>query len=202
MSRTDTDALFNGAIEEIRGALAVGAAEEVDRLCDEILKAHRIATYGVGREGLMMRAFCMRLMHLGLDAHVVGDMTTPALGRGDLLLVSAGPGSFSTVVALVGVAHAAGARTAAITAQPAGDVPKSVDAVIHLRAQTMADDLPQNTSDFPGAPGDRGGRTSVLPMGSLYEAAMLIFFDIVSIVLRERTGQTMDGMRSRHTNLE
>jgi 6-phospho-3-hexuloisomerase len=39
-------------------------------------------------------------------------------------------------------------------------------------------------------------------MGSLYEAAMLIFFDIVSIVLRERTGQTMDGMRSRHTNLE
>jgi 6-phospho-3-hexuloisomerase len=188
MSRTDTDALFTGAIDEIRGALAHGAAEEVDRLCDEILKAHRIATYGVGREGLMMRALCMRLMHLGLDAHVVGDMTTPPLGKGDLLLVSAGPGSFSTVAALVGVAHAAGARTAAITAQPAGDVPKSVDAVIHLRAQTMAD--------------DRGGKTSVLPMGSLYEAAMLIFFDIVSIVLRDRTGQTMDGMRSRHTNLE
>jgi 6-phospho-3-hexuloisomerase len=39
-------------------------------------------------------------------------------------------------------------------------------------------------------------------MGSLYEAAMLIFFDVVSIVLRERTGQTADGMRSRHTNLE
>ncbi len=192
MSGTDTDALFTGAIDEIRGALAAGAAEEVDRLCDEILKAHRIATYGVGREGLMMRALCMRLMHLGLDAHVVGDMTTPPLGHGDLLLVSAGPGSFSTVAALVGVAHAAGARTVAITAQPAGDVPKSVDAVIHLRAQTMADD----------SPGHRGGKTSVLPMGSLYEAAMLIFFDIVSILLRERTGQTMDGMRSRHTNLE
>jgi len=48
---------------------------------------------------------------------------------------------------------------------------------------------------------DRGG-ASVLPMGSLYEAAMLVFFDIVSILLRERTGQTMDGMRVRHTNLE
>jgi 6-phospho-3-hexuloisomerase len=118
---------------------------------------------------------------------MVGDMTTPALGPGDLLVVSAGPGSFSTVKALLGVAHTAGARTAAITAQPEGDVPRGADATIHLRAQTMAD--------------DKSG-ASVLPMGSLYEAALLIFFDVVSIVLRERTGQTADGMRSRHTNLE
>ena len=183
-----TEELFSGALGEVRAVLESGAAREADALCDEILKAKRIATYGVGREGLMMRAFCMRLMHLGLDAHVVGDMTTPHLGHGDLLFVSAGPGAFSTVAALVGVAHEAGARTAAITAQPAGAVPKSVDVVIHLRAQTMAD--------------DQGGKTSVLPMGSLYEAAQLLFFDIVSILLRDRTGQTMDGMRSRHTNLE
>src|SRR5258706_16339876 len=183
----DTDALFSGALDEIRGALASGAAEEVDRLCDELLGARRIATYGVGREGLMMRALCMRLMHLGLDAHVVGDMTTPHLGSGDLLVVSAGPGTFSTVNALLAVARDAGARTAVVTAQPDGPALRSADMVIHLRAQTMAD--------------DKGG-ASVLPMGSLYEAAMLIFFDIVSIVLRERTGQTMEGMRARHTNLE
>jgi 6-phospho-3-hexuloisomerase len=117
----------------------------------------------------------------------VGDMTTPHVGKGDLLFVSAGPGTFSTVNALLGVARNAGARTAVITAQPDGPAPRAADTVIHLRAQTMAD--------------DKGG-TSVLPMGSLYEAAMLIFFDIVSIRLRERTGQTMEEMRSRHTNLE
>jgi len=183
----DTDALFAGALDEIRAVFDSGAAAEVDMLCDELLKARRIACYGVGREGLMMRALCMRLMHLGLDAHMVGDMTTPALGAGDLLVVSAGPGYFSTVKALQAVAHQAGARTVAVTAQPDGEVPSAADAVIHIRAQTMAD--------------DKGGK-SVLPMGSLYEAAMLVFFDIVSIVLRERTGQTMEGMRSRHTNLE
>ena len=183
----NTDSLFAGALDEIRAVLEDGAAAEVDRLCDELLNARRIASYGVGREGLMMRALCMRLMHLGLDAHMVGDMTTPALGEGDLLVVSAGPGSFSTVRALVGVAHSAGARVAAVTAQLTGEVPSAADVVIHLRAQTMAN--------------DKGG-ASVLPMGSLYEAAMLIFFDIVSIVLRERMGQTMEGMRARHTNLE
>ena len=181
------DGLFAGSLDEIRAVFDASAAAEVDILCDELLKAHRIACYGVGREGLMMRALCMRLMHLGMDAHVVGDMTTPALGPGDLLVVSAGPGYFSTVKALQGVAHTAGARTVAVTAQPAGEVPAAADAVIHIRAQTMADDT--------------GGR-SVLPMGSLYEAAMLVFFDIVSIVLRERTSQTTEGMRSRHTNLE
>jgi 6-phospho-3-hexuloisomerase len=187
MTSRETKELFQGALDEIRGVLEAGAAAEAERLCDEVLKAKRIATYGVGREGLMMRALCMRLMHLGLDAHVVGDMTTPHLGEGDLLIVSAGPGQFSTVGALLGVAREAGARTAVVTAQPDGPAPRSADTVIHLRAQTMAD--------------DRGG-SSVLPMGSLYEAAMLIFFDIVSIRLRERTGQTMEGMRGRHTNLE
>jgi 6-phospho-3-hexuloisomerase len=187
MKVRDTEGLFAGAVDEIRDVLASGAAGEVDRLCDEVLKARRIACYGVGREGLMMRALCMRLMHLGLDAHMAGDMTTPPLGAGDLLVVSAGPGSFATVKALLGVAHSAAARTVAITAQPEGEVPSAADTVIHLRAQTMADDT---------------GGASVLPMGSLYEAAMLIFFDIVSIVLRERTGQTLEGMRARHTNLE
>jgi 6-phospho-3-hexuloisomerase len=157
------------------------------RVCSELLRARRIACYGVGREGLMMKAFCMRLMHLGLDAHVVGDMTTPPLGKGDLLFASAGPGSFSTVLALLGVARDAGARTMVVTAQPAGLAAQIANAVIHLPAQTMADDR--------GSPG-------LLPMGSLYEAVQLVFFDLVSILLRDKIGQTPDEMRGRHTNLE
>ena len=61
-------------------------------LVEELASARRIVAYGVGREGLMMRALAMRLYHLGLDAHVVGDMSAPPVGPGDLLIVSAGPG--------------------------------------------------------------------------------------------------------------
>jgi 6-phospho-3-hexuloisomerase len=157
-------------------------------MCAEILAARRIACYGVGREGLMMKALCMRLMHLGLDAHVVGDMTTPPVGKGDLLISSAGPGSFTTVMALLGVAREAGARTMVVTAQPKGPAPCAADVVIELPAQTMAN--------------DRGVAAGLLPMGSLYEAAQLVFFDLISILLREKTGQSPDQMRARHTNLE
>ena len=88
------------ALSELGDVLLRTNPEMIDKMCDEILAAQRIACYGVGREGLMMKALCMRLMHLGLDAHVVGDMTTPPIGKGDLLLVSAGPGAISTVLAL------------------------------------------------------------------------------------------------------
>jgi 6-phospho-3-hexuloisomerase len=176
------------AIAEIAAVLARTGADDAERMCADILNARRIACYGVGREGLMMKALCMRLMHLGLDAHFVGDMTTPPIGAGDLLIASAGPGAFSTVLALQGVAHGARARVMIVTAQPEGNAPREADTVITLPAQTMAD--------------DRSLASSLLPMGSLYEAAQLVFFDLVSILLREKTGQTSDQMRRRHTNLE
>jgi 6-phospho-3-hexuloisomerase len=184
----DVHAMGRRALAEVGGVLDALAGEDVEAMCREILVARRIACYGVGREGLMMKALCMRLMHLGMDAHVVGDMTTPPVGGGDLLLVSAGPGWFSTVDALLAVARGAGARTLVVTAQPDGSVPRRADVVVHLPAQTMADDT--------------GGEPSLLPMGSLYEAAQLVFFDLVSIMLREQSGQAPDDMRERHTNLE
>jgi D-arabinose 5-phosphate isomerase GutQ len=82
----------------------------------------------------------MRLFHLGLKAAMVGDMTTPHLGAGDLLIVSAGPGWFSTVEALMGVASRDGARTLLVTAQASGACAKTADVVLPIPAQTMADD--------------------------------------------------------------
>lgn len=183
----DAHELAVAAADDVRRVLERMPAAAADELCAELEGARTIACYGVGREGLMMKALCMRLMHLGLDAHVVGDMTTPPVGPGDLLVVSAGPGTFATVVALLDVARGAGARTVVVTAQPDGDAPRRADLVVHLPAQTMADDT---------AP------ASVLPMGSLYEAVQLLFFDVVSIRLRERSGQRPEEMRARHTNLE
>lgn len=188
MMPEDLHALGRRALGEIGAVIDRIAVGDIERLCDEIRAAGRIACYGVGREGLMIKALCMRLMHLGLDAHVVGDMTTPPLGRGDLLLASAGPGWFSTVDALVGVAAGAGARTAVFTAQPGGALPGRADLVVHLPAQTMAD--------------DQRAEAGLLPMGSLYEAVQLVIYDLVSLILRDQLGQTAEDMRGRHTNLE
>jgi 6-phospho-3-hexuloisomerase len=120
MAAAHLGSLADGALNEVRAVFTALTSEAAETLVSEIQGGRRIALYGVGREGLMMKAFAMRLYHLGLDAYVVGDMTTPPLGPGDLLIVSAGPGQFSTVLALMGVARADGARTVVVTAQPGG----------------------------------------------------------------------------------
>lgn len=168
----------------------VGRLDEAafDSFAQAITSAKRIALHGLGREGLQMQGLAMRLYHLGLDAHVVGEMTTPPVGAGDLLICSAGPGDFASIAALNKIAKDAGAKTAIVTAQPASALAKSADHVLHIPAQTMAD--------------DRGAGTSVLPMGSLFELSQMLVFELLVLRLREITGETAERMRARHTNLE
>ncbi len=183
------ETLADQVLDELRPGLAPEVLAQIAPLAEALAGAGRILCHGVGREGLMMKALAMRLFHLGADAHVVGDMTAPPVGPGDVLFVSAGPGQFGTIAALVEIARDSGAKTICITAEPAGAVPQAVDFVVHLPAQTMAADQ--------GA-----AATSVLPMGSLYEGLMYLFFEILVLDLRERMGVAPDVMRANHTNLE
>lgn len=74
------------------------------------------------------------------------------------------------------------------TAQPQGRAPQMADHVVVVPAQTMAN--------------DRGSGTSVLPMGSLYEGAIYVLFEVMVLRLRDMLGVTSDQMRANHTNLE
>jgi 6-phospho-3-hexuloisomerase len=180
--------LGQAAIADLGTVLAAMPDDAADGLIEAILSSRRICLYGAGREGLALRGFAMRLFHMGRDAHVVADMTTPPVGAGDLLIVTAGQGWLPTAETFMAIAKSAGARTAIITAQPEGRAAKQADVRLLIPAQTMAN--------------DQGARISVLPMGSLFEIAEAIVFELVILRLRDRVGETADTMRARHTNLE
>jgi 6-phospho-3-hexuloisomerase len=175
--------------EEVTAVLSQVDLEQMKTLLDLIQGARRIALYGGGREGLMIRALAMRLFHLGYEVSVVGDMTAPFLTNGDLLILSVGPGYVSTVDALRAVAQRDGATVICLTAQPDGRTARAADKIVYLPAQTMADDT-------------EGRARSVLPMGSLYELVLFVFIEIVVLELLKRTGKTFGQARDRHTNLE
>ncbi|HZC34608.1 MAG TPA: hypothetical protein VE242_03285 [Chthoniobacterales bacterium] len=78
---TESTAAINA---ELAGVIRRIDEKQVDALIAAIQAAARIALYGVGQEGLMMKALAMRLYHLGYAASVVGDMTTP---HGELLVL-------------------------------------------------------------------------------------------------------------------
>ncbi|GFY83232.1 sugar isomerase (SIS) family protein [Actinidia rufa] len=141
----------------------------------------------------MLKALCMRLAHLGLSAHSVFDMTTPPIASPDLLIASAGPGRFPTVDAICWVARSNGARVLLLTTQPGNGSPASV--IAHVPGQTMADD-----QDGGGV--GLGGSRALLPMGSLYEGALFVLFEMVVFRLGEVLDESPEAVRSRHTNLE
>ncbi len=181
--------IYQDALAELSEVFARIDDGAVDAANAMIAGAGRIVVFGGGRERLQIMGFAMRLYHMGLDVAVEGDMTTPPLGPGDLFVVTCGPGYISTAFALMQVAREAGARTLLITAQPGGRCAALADFVLILPAQTMADDQ-----------GDR--KTSVLPMGSLFEGALFVLFEVMILKLIATLKIAPEAMRARHTNME
>ena len=164
------NSLAKGALKDLEGVFAAMPESALDGLIDEIVKARahrrvRPRPRGPADAGIRDAAVPHGTQCRGLGRHDGAEV-----GPGDLFFVSAGPGDLATASALVGIARKAGARTALITAQPKGDLARHVDVVTVIPAQTMAD--------------DQGGRLSVLPMGSLFETAQMIAFELAILRLR------------------
>jgi 6-phospho-3-hexuloisomerase len=175
------------ALDEVALAVRSVPAEVLDQIAVEIARANVVAAFAGGREGLVLRGLVMRLFHAGLDAHYVGEMTCPAVGTGDLLILSSGPGNISMVMALAGVAKKAGARVLYFTAEPEEPPAELADSVVVINAQTMASDA---------------GSAAVLPMGSGFEIALFVFVDLITNRVRQLRAESVELMRARHTNLE
>jgi 6-phospho-3-hexuloisomerase len=181
--------LYQNALSELGSVFAKLNDADVDTAVAMIAKAHTTVVFGGGRERLQIMGFAMRLHHMGLAVAVEGDMTTPPVGKGDLFMVTVGPGEISTALALLGVAKQAGATILVLTAQPQGRAAAFADFVLAIPAQTMADD--QGTT-----------KSSVLPMGSLYEGALFILFEVMVLKLIDALKIDPAAMRANHTNLE
>jgi 6-phospho-3-hexuloisomerase len=168
-------------------ASAVESVPEADRLraIELISAARRIYVYGEGRSGLVLRMAAMRLVHLGLTAHVVGDATTPAIGAGDLLIAASGSGETAVTRLISEQARRTGATLLAVTANAAGSLATTADAMLLLRTP---------------AKGDRGGGQSIQPGGTLFEQSMLVLFDTLFLMMAGDTAAQQ--IAERHANLE
>lgn len=173
--------------QEIAAALAETDDQQIERLLDMIQEADRVFVCGAGRSGFMMRAFAMRLMHLGLSSFVVGESTTPAIGVGDLLIAGSGSGRTKMTLAIVEAASHRGARTAVVTAHPDSPIAEACDHVVELQTPITRIDAK---------------RPSRQPPGSLFEQCLLAQGDAMILMLMTRLGTSEEHIRQRHTKLE
>src|SRR5574343_1018839 len=86
-------------------------------LVDMLDQAKRVFISGAGRSKLVGNFFAMRLMHGGYDVSVVGEIVTPSIKNGDLLIVISGSGETEQLVAFTKKAKEVGAKICLISAK-------------------------------------------------------------------------------------
>lgn len=174
-------------LDEVSGAVRSVDPDTLAVSAELIEHADRIFVFGQGRSGIALRAIGMRLMHLGLSVHVVGETTAPAIGPGDVLIAASGSGTTESVVRAADRAAAAGAAVIAVTT--AAESP-----LARLAARTVRIDAAVKT--------DHGGSSSAQYAGSLFEQAVLLVGDALFHALWQRSGAAAEELWTRHANLE
>ena len=74
--------------------------QDIENMEDFLLNAGKIYTIGVGHSGLIGKIFAMKLMQLGFASYVVGDVITPGLREGDVVVAISQSGETTSVVTL------------------------------------------------------------------------------------------------------
>jgi 6-phospho-3-hexuloisomerase len=191
-SVADSLALMRGELDALVDRVLIEsgpdtAANSLGAVADLITSADRVFVMGAGRSGLALRMTAMRLMHLGLDVHVVGEVTTPAITAGDVLLTASGSGTTGAVVRAAETASAAQARIAVITTAAASPLASLATAVVVVPAAEKR---------------DRSGAASAQYAGSLFEQIVVLLGDALFHALWKRSGASADELWPRHANLE
>lgn len=173
--------------------------DDVEKFLAEILQAKRVYVIGAGRSGLVAKAFAMRLMHLGLQAYVVGETITPALSGGDLIVIFSGSGRTKTVADIAETAQDIGAHICLITSNADSRIGKIADCNVVI--EHHRDEVEDDAVEFEIRQ-MMGEHKSFAPLGTLFETASMIFGDAVISRLMEITKTDESALKNRHTNIE
>lgn len=165
--------------DEVFGVLSAVSGEQTSGAAALFSdRGRRWFCLGQGRSGLVAQMAAMRLMHIGFNAHFVGEATAPAIREDDGLLVISGSGETPVTLHLAQLAVGFRARVLAVTTRADSTLAGLADAVIEVPTAM--------TRQFGG---------------SLFEQSALLLLDAVILDLTARDPQANAVMHARHTNL-
>lgn len=166
---------------------------EFDAVAQAILDAGAVHLAGVGRSGLVARAFGSRLSQAGFRTHVVGSVVASAFRPEDLLLVCSGSGSAESMILVAQRAIAVGGRVAVVSATPISPLARLAHHKI-LVPPVMPSESPMPVID----PRNAG---LMQPLRVLFDQASLILLDAMIPRLAAATGQGPEDLEARRRNL-
>jgi len=171
-------------IEKISGILEATDNSYDVKLTELLDNAKRIFIAGAGRSKLVGNFFAMRLVHGGYDVSVVGEIVTPSIKNGDLLIIISGSGETEQLIAFTKSAKKVGAQIVLISAKGESTIGDMADSVFQIGRS------------------EQYGKVLGMPMGTVFELSTLLFLEAtISHVIHDK-GIAEEIMRERHANLE
>lgn len=182
-------------LSEINEQLSSFDEKKIDEFVEFL--AHKrcanVCAYGAGRMGYGLRAFIMRLIHLGYHAYWYTDTTIPHMGPDDVFLFSSASGKTQTVVKLAEIVKEKScSHIASVTGDDKSPLAQLSNTVIKFKGCNNG----LNSENSPDK------ITSIQPMTTLNEQTAFIFFDLASLKLMEKLNEDNNTMSFRHSIIE
>lgn len=171
-------------MSKIGGVLGATDKTHEARLTGLLERSRCVFVAGAGRSGLVGRFFAMRLMHGGYQAYLVGEIVTPSIQKGDLLIVISGSGETETMIAYTKKAKEQGANIALISTRDKSTIGDMADMVFRI-----------------GTP-EQYGKVVGMPMGTTFELSTLVLLEATISHIIHTKKIPEEQMRTRHANLE
>lgn len=167
-------------IRELQAVAEQVDPEQLEQAADACMQVKRIFFSGMGRSGNMVKALAIRFMHLGYEAYVAGDASTPSIQKGDLLIAVTASARTKVTLNHIETARKQEARVLLISAVP--ENPEISDYFLCVPARTKVETRQH--------------------AGSLFEQSVLVIGDAVAEELKEKRKVTTEFMDGRHANLQ
>jgi 6-phospho-3-hexuloisomerase len=151
-------------------------------MIESILSARKIFLYGVGRSGLVAKAFAIRLVQLGLNVYFIGESNTPMVEKDAIVIILSNTGQTMSAVQTANITRRIGAKVIGITSDAHSKLAIAASEVI-----VLANDVP-----------DKEERRDYAPLGTIFEQAAGLLLDAILAVIMKRLGEDEASMRKRH----
>ncbi len=154
--------------------------EAVQEALSLLASAPKVFVYGVGRSGLVGKAFAMRMVQLGLRVFFIGETITPIVEPNDVVVIVSRTGETMSAIQTANIVRRVGGHVIAVTGQPASKLAKAASLLVPIE-EPKDHEAPRHA-----------------PLGTLFEESTFLFLDVLVSLLMEKLGQTEEDMRGRH----
>lgn len=185
--------IYNLVQDELTQVLSSIDENKLNEFVELLTKGGKVMGYSAGRMGFGLKAFLMRLNHLGIPAYWFGDNYVPPMGENDIFICCSNSGTTKSVANIAEIfRNKANGYIVSFVGNENSTIANLSDIVVKFK--TCNGGL--NSAD------DDTKINSKQPMTTLTEQAMFILFDVIVMMLIEKNAINIKETKKYHSNIE